>query len=113
MNVAERGSGRMTYAKKIKPFAEHDLRVTLQRAGKYSYYEIGYGFLVFRLTWGAFHLAKISGPTGTAKTIFKKSGKDKQAFGDIVPPFIMHLRAIIFFNLNKYNSAVLTWYTIQ
>ena len=29
----ERGPGRMTYAKK-KPFAEHDLRVTLQRAGK-------------------------------------------------------------------------------
>ena len=53
MSVAERGPGRMTYAKKknplqnttcasrlsaqvkkIKPFAEHDLRVTLQRAGK-------------------------------------------------------------------------------
>ena len=36
MIVAERGSGRMTYAKKKKnfePFAEHDLRVTLQRAG--------------------------------------------------------------------------------
>ena len=33
MIVAERGSGRMTYAKKIKPFAEHDLRVTLQHAG--------------------------------------------------------------------------------
>ena len=33
MSVAERGPGRMTYAKKIKPFAEHDLRVTLQRAG--------------------------------------------------------------------------------
>ena len=34
MIVAERGSGRMTYAKKkIKPFAEHDLRVTLQCAG--------------------------------------------------------------------------------
>ena len=30
--VAERGSGRMTYAKK-KPFAAQDLRVTLQRAG--------------------------------------------------------------------------------
>ena len=30
--VAERGSGRMTYATK-KPFAEHDLRVTLERAG--------------------------------------------------------------------------------
>ena len=36
MIVAERGSGRMTYAKKIKPFAEHDLRVTLQRAGNNS-----------------------------------------------------------------------------
>ena len=38
MIVAERGSGRMTYAKKkeIKPFAEHDLRVTLQRAGNKS-----------------------------------------------------------------------------
>ena len=34
MNVAERGPGRMTYAQKIKPFAEHDLRVTLQHAGK-------------------------------------------------------------------------------
>ena len=33
MSVAERGPGRMTYAKKINPFAEHDLRVTLQRAG--------------------------------------------------------------------------------
>ena len=33
MIVAERGSGRMTYANKIKPFAEHDLGVTLQRAG--------------------------------------------------------------------------------
>ena len=33
MIVAERGPGRMTYAKKIKPFAEHDLRVTLQHAG--------------------------------------------------------------------------------
>ena len=33
MIVAERGSGRMTYAKKIKPFEEHDLRVTLQLAG--------------------------------------------------------------------------------
>ena len=33
--VAERGSGRMTYATK-KPFAEHHLRVTLQRAGKYT-----------------------------------------------------------------------------
>ena len=33
MSVAERGPGRMTYAKKIKPFAEHDLRITLQRAG--------------------------------------------------------------------------------
>ena len=33
MSMAERGLGRMTYAKK-KPFAEHDLRVTLQRAGK-------------------------------------------------------------------------------
>ena len=30
--VAERDSGKMTYATK-KPFAEHDLRVTLQRAG--------------------------------------------------------------------------------
>ena len=31
MSVAERGPGRMTYAKKkIKPFAEHDLRVTLE-----------------------------------------------------------------------------------
>ena len=35
MSVTERGPGRMTYAKKkIKPFAEHDLRVTLQCAGK-------------------------------------------------------------------------------
>ena len=34
MSVAKRGLGRMTYAKK-KPFAEHDLRVTLQRAGNY------------------------------------------------------------------------------
>ena len=31
--VAERGSGRMTYATKKKPYAEHDLRVTLQRTG--------------------------------------------------------------------------------
>ena len=37
MSVTERGPGRMTYAKKkIKPFAEHDLRVTLQCAGKKS-----------------------------------------------------------------------------
>ena len=35
MSVAERGSGRMTYAKK-KPFAEQDLRVTLHCAGKYN-----------------------------------------------------------------------------
>ena len=34
MSVAERGPGRMTYAKKKKPFAEHDLRVTLHCAGK-------------------------------------------------------------------------------
>ena len=35
MSVAERGPGRMTYAKKkVKPFAEHDLRVTLECAGK-------------------------------------------------------------------------------
>ena len=34
MRVAERGPRRMTYAKKIKPFAEHDLRDTLQRTGK-------------------------------------------------------------------------------
>ena len=35
MSVTERGPGRMTYAKKkVKPFAEHDLRVTLQCAGK-------------------------------------------------------------------------------
>ena len=34
MSVAERGPGRMTYAKeKIKPFAEHDLRVRLECAG--------------------------------------------------------------------------------
>ena len=34
MSVAERGPGRLTYAKKkIKPFAEHDLRVTLECAG--------------------------------------------------------------------------------
>ena len=34
--IAERSSGRMTYATK-KPFAEHDLRVTLQRTGnKYT-----------------------------------------------------------------------------
>ena len=34
MSVAERGPGRMTYAKKkIKPFAEHDLRVTRECAG--------------------------------------------------------------------------------
>ena len=34
MSVAERAPGRMTYAKKkIKPFAEHDLRVTLECAG--------------------------------------------------------------------------------
>ena len=32
--IDDRGSGRMTYAKKkIKPFAEHDLRVTPQHAG--------------------------------------------------------------------------------
>ena len=36
MIVAERGSGRMTYAK--KPFAEQDLRVTLQRAGNKRFY---------------------------------------------------------------------------
>ena len=35
MSVTERGPGRMTYAKKkIKPFPEHDLRGTLQCAGK-------------------------------------------------------------------------------
>ena len=32
-DVAERGSGRMTCAKKKTPFATQDLRVTLQRAG--------------------------------------------------------------------------------
>ena len=38
MSVAERGPGRMTYAKKkIKPFAEHDLRVTLECAGNKGY----------------------------------------------------------------------------
>ena len=37
MSVTERGPGRMTYAKKkIKPSAEHDLRVTLQCAGNYK-----------------------------------------------------------------------------
>ena len=40
MSVAERGPGRMTYAKKkIKPFAEHDLRVTLECAGKKPFAE--------------------------------------------------------------------------
>ena len=36
ISVTERGPGRMTYAKKKKkkPFAEHDLRVTLHCAGK-------------------------------------------------------------------------------
>ena len=34
MSVTERGPGRMTYAKKKKPFAEHDLRVTLECAVK-------------------------------------------------------------------------------
>ena len=33
MSMADRGPGRMTYAKKIKPFAEHDLGIALQRAG--------------------------------------------------------------------------------
>ena len=38
MSVAERDPGRMTYAKKkIKPFAGHDLRVTLECAGKNLY----------------------------------------------------------------------------
>ena len=32
ISVAERGPGRMTYTTK-EPFAEQDLRVTLQRAG--------------------------------------------------------------------------------
>ena len=35
MSVAERGPGRMTYAKKIIPFAEYDLHITLQHAGNY------------------------------------------------------------------------------
>ena len=35
MSVAERGSDRMTYAKK-KPFAAQDLRVTLHCAGDYG-----------------------------------------------------------------------------
>ena len=41
MRVAERGPGRMTYAKKKKPFAEHDLRVTPHCAGNKArfYYE--------------------------------------------------------------------------
>ena len=39
MIVAERGSGRMTYAK--KPFAEQGLRFTLQRAGNYWEFEQG------------------------------------------------------------------------
>ena len=40
MSVTERGPGRMTYAKKKKkkPFAEHDLRVTLECAGKKCFY---------------------------------------------------------------------------
>ena len=41
MSVAERGPGRMTYAKKkIKPFAEHDLRVTLECAGSKKLIEL-------------------------------------------------------------------------
>ena len=41
MSVSERGPGRMTYAKrKIKPFAEHDLRVTLQCAGNKKFSEL-------------------------------------------------------------------------
>ena len=35
MSVAEQSPGRMTCANKIKPFAEHDLSVTLQCAGNY------------------------------------------------------------------------------
>ena len=34
-NRGRAGFGRMTYVTK-KPFAEHDLRVTLQRAGNYK-----------------------------------------------------------------------------
>ena len=41
MSVTERDPGRMTFAKKIKPFAEHYLRVTLQRAGNKK----PYGFI--------------------------------------------------------------------
>ena len=37
MIVAERGSGRMTYATEKNPFAAQDLRVTLQRAGNYPF----------------------------------------------------------------------------
>ena len=40
MSVAERGPGRMTYAKKKKPFAEHDLRVTLECAGNKKLIEL-------------------------------------------------------------------------
>ena len=40
MRVAERGPGRMTYAKKKKPFAEHDLRVTLHCAGNKKLIEL-------------------------------------------------------------------------
>ena len=42
MSVAERGPGRMTYAKKkkMKPFAEHNLRVTLQCADKNTHSEL-------------------------------------------------------------------------
>ena len=41
MRVAERGPGRMTYAKKKKtPLAEHDLRVTLECAGNKKLIEL-------------------------------------------------------------------------
>ena len=39
ISVTERGPGRMTYAQKT-PFAEHDLRVTLQRAGNKKLIEL-------------------------------------------------------------------------
>ena len=45
MSVAERGPGRMTYAKKKKPFAEHDLRVTLECAGNKVLYRFVVSFV--------------------------------------------------------------------
>ena len=43
----------------------------------------------------------------------KKSGQYKETFRSVFRHFILHLRAILFCHLNKYNMNVHMCYTIQ